>query len=211
MNNNFYVYAWIRLDTNKIFYIGKGSGNRYKDLGMRNRHFLFIVRKLGVNNCKIIKLEENLEEQKAFEKERYYIKYYKDLGEPLTNISDGGDGSSGWFKNSPPEVQERHRQISKSFLGRKHSEKTKYKMSQSALAQHRTLSVHAKELIGIKNSKRISVLKDGVIIKEFSSLKECAAYYKISTDTIHRIIVKHNGFTPNTTKLLNIKNLEFKS
>lgn len=62
---------------------------------MRNRHFLFIVRKLGVNNCKIIKLEENLEEQKAFEKERYYIKYYKDLGEPLTNISDGGDGSSG--------------------------------------------------------------------------------------------------------------------
>lgn len=33
--NRFYVYVWIRKDTNNVFYVGKGSNNRYKDLSMR--------------------------------------------------------------------------------------------------------------------------------------------------------------------------------
>ena len=28
MKNEYYVYEWIRLDTNEPFYVGKGKGNR---------------------------------------------------------------------------------------------------------------------------------------------------------------------------------------
>lgn len=29
MENNFYVYEWYNIDTQEIFYVGKGSGKRY--------------------------------------------------------------------------------------------------------------------------------------------------------------------------------------
>lgn len=27
----FYVYEWYNIDTNEVFYVGKGCGNRYKE------------------------------------------------------------------------------------------------------------------------------------------------------------------------------------
>ena len=30
--DNYYVYEWIRLDSNEPFYVGKGAGNRWKHL-----------------------------------------------------------------------------------------------------------------------------------------------------------------------------------
>ena len=36
----FYVYEWYNVDTNEIFYVGKGCGNRYKSISHRNQHFL---------------------------------------------------------------------------------------------------------------------------------------------------------------------------
>ena len=38
--NDYYVYEWIRLDTNEPFYVGKGKGNRWKDL-IRGRNYHF--------------------------------------------------------------------------------------------------------------------------------------------------------------------------
>ena len=32
MSNKYYVYEWIRLDTNEPFYVGKGCDDRWKDL-----------------------------------------------------------------------------------------------------------------------------------------------------------------------------------
>ena len=37
--NNYYIYGYIRLDTNTYFYIGKGKGNRYKRIDIRSLHF----------------------------------------------------------------------------------------------------------------------------------------------------------------------------
>ena len=130
-NKRFYVYSWVRLDINKVFYIGKGSKDRYKDLSMRNKHFLNIVNLLGMENIRIDILESNLEEKEAFEKEIYYISYFKEQGHPLTNLSTGGEGSSGWFDNLSEEEKEKHREISKSFLGKKHTEETKNKIRNS--------------------------------------------------------------------------------
>jgi len=127
----YYVYKWIRLDTNQVFYIGKGHGNRYKDRNMRNRYFNNVVNKVGMDNIVIKFIETDLDEETAFEKERYYIKYYKELGHRLTNLTSGGDGSSDWYSFISDEEKERHREISKSFLGRHHTEETKKKMSKS--------------------------------------------------------------------------------
>lgn len=44
--NKYYVYEWIRLDTNEPFYVGKGCGNRWKELLNRNNWFLRIVNKI---------------------------------------------------------------------------------------------------------------------------------------------------------------------
>lgn len=35
----FYVYEWYNIDTNEIFYVGKGCGERYKQATKRNKLF----------------------------------------------------------------------------------------------------------------------------------------------------------------------------
>lgn len=127
----YYVYKWIRLDTNQVFYIGKGHGGRYKDRSMRNKYFNNVVNKVGMDNISIELIEENLDEKTAFQKEKYYINYYKESGHKLTNMTSGGEGSSDWYKFLSEEEKERHKEISKSFLGKHHTEETKKKMSKS--------------------------------------------------------------------------------
>jgi hypothetical protein len=40
---DYYVYGYVRLDTNTYFYIGKGTNNRYKRIDLRvNLHFINI-------------------------------------------------------------------------------------------------------------------------------------------------------------------------
>ena len=34
--NKFYVYEWYNVETNEIFYVGKGCNNRYKNISDRN-------------------------------------------------------------------------------------------------------------------------------------------------------------------------------
>ena len=131
MEHKYYVYIWIRLDKNVVFYVGKGSGNRYKDMSMRNKYFLNVVNKVGKDNIDIKIIEDNLTENEAFEKEKYYITYYKETGHPLTNLSDGGEGSSGWYEKLTDEEKLQHKEISKSFLGKTHTKETKKKMSKA--------------------------------------------------------------------------------
>lgn len=40
MEKRFYVYKWFNIETNEVFYIGKGCNNRYKDVSKRNKLFL---------------------------------------------------------------------------------------------------------------------------------------------------------------------------
>lgn len=89
----YYVYEWIRLDTNEPFYVGKGKGDRcYKLTRGNNLHFNNIVKSKDVAVHILI---DNLDEKTAFEYEVYYIWYYRDIiGYNLTNINEGGSGSA---------------------------------------------------------------------------------------------------------------------
>lgn len=139
-DRKFYVYIWIRLDKNMVFYVGKGCGNRYKDMSMRNRYFLNVVNKVGKDNIEIKIIENNLSEQEAFNKEIYYIQYYKKQGCELTNMTSGGEGSSDWYQHLTDEEKEHHKEISKSFSGKHHTEETKRKMSESMTGLKHTFS-----------------------------------------------------------------------
>lgn len=112
----YYVYEWIRLDTNEPFYVGKGKENRCYSLKNRNKHFLNIVGKV---DTAIHILEDNLKEDWAFEYEVYYIDEYKNSGYNLTNITDGGEGIS--------QTLEIRRKISDAHLGIRPNENSKYK------------------------------------------------------------------------------------
>lgn len=63
MSNNFYIYAHRKLSDNTIFYIGKGSGYRAYSKKSRNKHWMNIVKKHGLN-IEIVLI--NLTEDQAF-------------------------------------------------------------------------------------------------------------------------------------------------
>lgn len=157
---NYYVYVWFRTDKNEVFYVGKGHGRRSHDMTMRNRYFLHVVNKVGMDNIVILKLEENLSEVEAFEKEVYYIDFYEKLGHSLTNMTKGGEGSSDWFSRLSEEEKQHHREMSKSFLGKKHTEETKKKMSEAAKGRKQSAETIEKIKKTIKENGRIGYWKD---------------------------------------------------
>ena len=89
MDNNYYVYQYIREDGSP-YYIGKGKGNRAY---INNRS---TPKPLEID--RIILIKENLTEEEAFDLECKLIALYgrKDLGTGiLRNLTNGGEGVSG--------------------------------------------------------------------------------------------------------------------
>lgn len=91
----FYTYCHIRKDTGRIFYIGKGSNNRYKDIHHRNQWWKNIYNKTEVEFLILSYWED---EKDAFSHEKLLIECIPDL----VNLSDGGEGSSG-YKFTPEQ------------------------------------------------------------------------------------------------------------
>ena len=136
----YYVYAHYKSDDpeGQPFYIGKGKNKRDASK-YRNRFWKNIVKKHGF----IVKrVRENLTEQEAWDLETELIKKYGKLIDNtgcLSNISDGGEGSSGtihsketkekWSKaKKGRHLSEEHkRAIANGHLGKKLSEETKEK------------------------------------------------------------------------------------
>lgn len=90
-NENFYVYCHVKKTDGKCFYVGKGTGNRYKTTYSRNRYWEDIVTKHGFTPLILI---NNISEQTAFELESVIC---KQVGyDQLTNIRK----EEGWGGHS---------------------------------------------------------------------------------------------------------------
>jgi hypothetical protein len=129
-DSKYYVYHIINPNTNRIFYVGKGCGTRCKQhltdkkQYAHNKRLNGYIRNLIENNTPpiIIKIQENLNEDYAYELEEQEIKKYGRVGFEengiLLNILDSG---------RPPAFKgEEH-----PWYGRKHTEESKQKMSQT--------------------------------------------------------------------------------
>jgi hypothetical protein len=98
----FYVYEHLRLDTGACFYVGKGSNGRCKTHAGRNSWWRSIVAKHGFE-YKIRLTTES--EELAFLAEQELIDQHRKLGHTLVNMTDGGEGMSGY--KMPPEIVEK--------------------------------------------------------------------------------------------------------
>lgn len=97
MTMEFYTYGHYT-ESGRLFYIGKGKGNRAHSKADRNKHWNHIVSKDGL---KVEVFAYWQTETEAFAHERLLISCFRDtLGFKLANYTDGGEGSSGF---SPTE------------------------------------------------------------------------------------------------------------
>lgn len=90
MTGEFYVYHHRRGDDGRVFYVGKGRGNRAFQTKSRNRRWKFIAAKHGFT---VEVVAGGLSEQQAFAFEKSEIAR---IGRSnLCNNSDGGEGPAG--------------------------------------------------------------------------------------------------------------------
>ena len=142
MEKQFYVYIHYTLD-NKPFYVGKGKGNRAYHKHGRSTWWNRIVFKHGL----IVEIQEYfLTEEEAFNREKSLIVTLKENKFELCNLTNGGDGTSGW----------------------KHSKETKEKMSLAKInriiSKETLLKATGKNNHQFKGDVIATNIKDGSII-----------------------------------------------
>ena len=165
----FYVYEHIRLDSNAVFYVGKGKSRRCFEAKRRNLHWKRVVTKAGGFNVRIV--ANDIDEELAFLVEQELISKCKLQGISLVNLTNGGEGASGYIHTTETKailsmtmrrtmetykhiVRERQLgennsakkegvgdKISKALSGRKMSEKTKRKISRPRGKNSRAIKV----------------------------------------------------------------------
>lgn len=160
VENRFYVYEHIRLDTGAIFYVGKGTGNRcfVKSHHHRSQFWQRVVQKAGGFSVNIF--VKDIDEKSAFIAEQERISQLRADGIQLCNMTDGGDGTSGWIKTAEwrQKVGAKHKgkivsaevraKISASVkaVGYVHSKETRQKMSDAMKGHQKTLGFkHSEE------------------------------------------------------------------
>lgn len=195
--NIYYVYTHHRTTDGGIFYVGKGSGIRYKSRRSRTAHWKNIVAKHGL----IIKIvADNLTEAEAFALERQTIALAG--RDNLCNLTDGGEGPSGHIHSDEarknisagtkrafenPELIEKLRL---SQIGRKHSEQTKYKQGLAKIGKKKSL----------KTIEKMRLCKIGIIPSSETRAKMAAARIgkKHNADSIQKMRDKANSRSPET-------------
>lgn len=90
----YYIYEWYIKDTDEVFYVGKGCGDRYKITKRNNKFFTDMY---NSHECDVRILEDCLTEEEAYSKEAQWIAWYREnTNYRLTNQTDGGDGTRGY-------------------------------------------------------------------------------------------------------------------
>jgi hypothetical protein len=136
----FYVYEHIRLDTNAVFYVGKGCGARVRSKDKRNKHWHSIVEKAGYIGQILVQDED---EELIFLVEQERIDQLKELGFKLANKTDGGGGGTKGYKHTPESCKKISEKLKGKLAGSKHPrfglhgfDNPMFGMKQSASARH---------------------------------------------------------------------------
>jgi hypothetical protein len=194
----FYVYEHIRLDTNAIFYVGKGCGARVRSKDRRNKHWHSIVKKSGYFGQILVK---NRDEELIFLAEQERIDQLKRLGFKLANKTDGGGGGIKGYRHTQESCKKISEKLKGKLSGSKHprfglygSNNPMFGRKQSASAKH-GMSVNScmkrpdvvAKISGERSLLAKSVEYKGKIYKTMNSL---AAYLGISHQALRSRIFR---------------------
>lgn len=153
--NIFLVYAWID-NTGNPFYVGysknlKQRTRKHKwrmNSGVNLPYYNKLKKLLKAGHKWIIKIvENNLSEKNVKEREIFWIAYYKKNGVKLHNLTNGGDGATGFTAEQIKKISEKNK-------GKKRSEETRKKMSLSRIGM--TFSEEHKKNLSVARKKRIT-------------------------------------------------------
>lgn len=144
--NRFYVYEHLRSDTGAIFYVGKGTGKRcfVKSHHHRNEFWQRTEKKAGGFCVRMV--AKDVDEELAFLVEQERISQLRIVGVRLCNMTDGGDGTSGWVKT--PEWREK---VGSAHRGKVVSKETRAKISASVKASGYVHSPEVRQKIANTN------------------------------------------------------------
>lgn len=204
----YYVYGYIRLDTNTYFYIGKGIKNRYKRISVRSEHFKNIINK---TDCVVEIIKEGLSEQEALELEKDLIETlvfeegytietdnFHDKNEGfnhLVNCTYGGEGISG-YKHTEETIQKcvhygeengmygKKGELSPHY-GKKYNEDHKDKIRKANPRRKRVLCIELdREFNSYREAEKILLNEYGIVCSHASISSICkgrnkkGGYYK---------------------------------
>lgn len=199
----YYVYQHRKADTNEIFYVGKGNRRRAWSCVGRNVLWKRTAKKHGF----IVEfIADQIDEELSFLVEHEAIIKYKAIGINLVNMTDGGEGASG-YKHT-----EEHKQAMKGnefwklvkqngFKGKTHSDEQKAKWSISRkgttsprkgiVLDEMTRKKISESRKGFVDLKRRSLSNDQVIeIRKMlitESIASIARQFGVGESTIRRI------------------------
>ena len=151
------VYRHIRLDNNKVFYIGIGNEKRPYSKNNRNKHWLNVVKK---TNYYVEVVSKNLSLEDACELEVFLISEYGI--ENLTNINSGGEGQFN------PDAETRYK-IGSGKRGTKISKEHKIKLSEFNKGKKHTEEAKQKIKENHKFSKEVLDLETGIFYNSLLS------------------------------------------
>jgi hypothetical protein len=155
------VYRHIRLDNNKVFYIGIGNEKRPYSKNNRNKHWLNVVNK---TNYYVEVVSKNLSLEDACELEVFLISEYG-IGN-LTNINSGGEGQFN------PDAETRYK-IGSGKRGTKISKEHKIKLSQFNKGKKHTEEAKQKIKENHKLSKKVLDLQTGIFYDSLTNACYC--------------------------------------
>jgi len=187
---------------NEVRYVGKSDNpkERFVDHIRKSKYTKtyknnWIQNLLKQEKKPILEIIDTVQVNEWSEKEKHWIKYYKNIGCDLTNLTEGGDG--GNFGNKINKL------ISQKLKGRVFSEETIKLMSESAKKRkltdegRKSLSEKRKgeknPMFGRSQSKHCVESKhkpvnqydlNGNFIKNWESIKEVSEYLSINRNTI---------------------------
>ena len=147
----FYVYEWFVKESGEVFYVGKGTKNRYK-VKKHNKFFNDFITRYECES-RIIKAFDNEQDAFAYEFER--VNELKARGQCVCNIYQGGlGGTTSWW------TDEMRVNYSKNNVMK--SEKQRKRMSENNPMKNKEVSEKVKK----KNKRKVCIgekVYDGVI------------------------------------------------
>ena len=195
-----YTYAHSKPD-GTIFYIGKGIGRRAYSKN-RNDYWKRIVAKYGYE-VQILAYWDT--EKEALNHEVLLIACMKDMGIKLCNLTEGGEGATGYQHSEEHKASLKGNFYGAStwgmtFKGKKHSEESKAKMSYVRIGNKNkagtTLSEESKAKISASNlgkpkfKKRVLTAEQVLEIRPrigYRNIAQLAKEYGVGESTIRRI------------------------